>query len=110
MADGMEGMTLKERIHSMRYPIKDKRMLFLVGCFYFSIPIIAGFGIMKFTNAFGMNDEKAKKILRKKLEENSLAQQTVSANKSQLQALLDEVAEKYHAEQRARGKTSAGDR
>ena len=42
---------LKKRIHGMRFPIHSRAGRFAMGCIYFSTPIIAGYWIMRSTNA-----------------------------------------------------------
>ncbi len=42
---------LKRRIHAFRIPIKSRAGLFAVGCFYFCVPLAAGYAIMHATNA-----------------------------------------------------------
>ena len=41
---------LKQRIHSFRAPIQNKYGLFGMGCIYFSIPVVAGYFVMEWTN------------------------------------------------------------
>jgi|EP00900_Chrysochromulina_parva_P017088 hypothetical protein len=40
---------VKHRIHNFRMPIKSKRVLFLVQCTYFAVPLAIGYGLMKVT-------------------------------------------------------------
>ena len=42
---------LKRRIHAFRVPIKSRAGLFAVSCLYFSVPLVAGWHIMKWSNA-----------------------------------------------------------
>ncbi len=40
---------VKHRIHNFRAPIKDKRVLFLVQCTYFAVPLAIGYALMNMT-------------------------------------------------------------
>ena len=40
---------VKHRIHNFRMPIKSKRVLFLVQCTYFAVPLAIGYGLMMVT-------------------------------------------------------------
>jgi hypothetical protein len=41
---------LKKRIHSFRAPIKSKAGLFAMGCVYLSVPVVAGYFVMEWSN------------------------------------------------------------
>ena len=63
-------LSLKERIHAFKIPIKNPYLLFAVKCFYFTAPIYGGYKIMEWTNKvrdenLGQNREK---LLNRKRE------------------------------------------
>ena len=61
---------LKHRIHSFRVPIQSKYGIFGMGCIYFSIPVVAGYFVMEFTNqrAKANLGEKGELLLLRKRE------------------------------------------
>jgi len=46
---------LKDRIHNVKLPVRNKRALFLLKCFYGTAPIVAGYYVMQWIAP----DEKA---------------------------------------------------
>eukprot|EP00741_Cyanophora_paradoxa_P009531 tig00001525_g9231.t1 len=89
-------VSLKEKIHSMKYPIENKRALFAVGLFYFVTPIVAGWGIMQLVNSWSVGaSEEGLDMLRKKRQEVTIVNPTY--RNSELQRTLDEVAARRKA-------------
>ena len=73
----------RERIHSIRIPIKDKRTLFLVQCLYFITPVVLGTMVMQMVIP---NPEQLRgKITAPTPEEQAL----IDAEKKRLQEQLD---------------------
>jgi hypothetical protein len=57
--------SVKRRIHGFRIPIKSRAGRFAVGCFYFCVPILAGYAIMNTTNSIARANlgERGEKLL-----------------------------------------------
>lgn len=41
---------LKRRIHAFRMPIRSRLGVFGMGCIYFSVPVVAGYYVMQWSN------------------------------------------------------------
>lgn len=81
---------LKHRVHSYRLPLSP-RGRFLMGCVYFSLPIILGYNIMQFTNRQAQENVGAR---GEKMQTDAAQARAIREQNKGLQAILDKAREK----------------
>mmetsp|Transcript_28196 Transcript_28196/g.89550 ORF Transcript_28196/g.89550 Transcript_28196/m.89550 type:complete len:107 (+) Transcript_28196:59-379(+) len=83
---------LKHRIHNTRIPIRNKRALFLVKCFYAVAPVVSGYWIMQQVQPDPKEmEDKLRALEARDPERFAEARRAAEANRRQLQEVLQQA-------------------